>query len=261
VSRRWSTYGWALAAAAALIALPAAAAPPAASADGVLIVGDSLDVGAEPYIRAELPGLPVTVDARVGRPSTEGVGVLQSLISSRYSVVVFDLGTNDSPSATQTLANNLETARGIAGPQRCFVVSTLWRPPYAGVSIDHQNRVIQGFLERYPDVRVADWRAVAQYYPNLFAPDHIHASTVGYHLRAGLIARAVQSCPTSTQQPSTYSAPAAPPIQEPRPQPPFDLARFGLARPSAALRAMVSAAWYVVTGVAVRVDDHLDSLP
>ena len=51
--------------------------PPAAgAADSVLVVGDSLEVGTGPHLRRELPGVSVTADARIGRPSGEGVQVL-----------------------------------------------------------------------------------------------------------------------------------------------------------------------------------------
>src|SRR6185503_17277640 len=49
---------------------------PAHAADRVLVVGDSLEVGSAPYLRQALPGIPLDIDARIGRPSREGVSVL-----------------------------------------------------------------------------------------------------------------------------------------------------------------------------------------
>ncbi len=62
----------------ALLAACAAvlAGPPGAGAQpsgGVLVIGDSLEVGTGPYLRQELRGVaPVTVDARTGRPDLTG---------------------------------------------------------------------------------------------------------------------------------------------------------------------------------------------
>lgn len=43
------------------------------------MIGDSLEVGTGPYLRQELRGVaPLTVDARNGRPSPEGVEGLRS---------------------------------------------------------------------------------------------------------------------------------------------------------------------------------------
>ena len=37
---------------------------------GVLVVGDSLEVGTAPYLDDQLRGVPLTVDSRNGRPSS-----------------------------------------------------------------------------------------------------------------------------------------------------------------------------------------------
>ena len=42
----------------------------------VLVVGDSLGVGTTPHLRAQLDGVRVDGDSRIGRPSPEGVRVL-----------------------------------------------------------------------------------------------------------------------------------------------------------------------------------------
>jgi hypothetical protein len=58
----------------------------------VLVIGDSLEVGSGPYVRQQLTGTPVSVDARTGRPSSEGVAVLRQRLTPADRVVVFDLG-------------------------------------------------------------------------------------------------------------------------------------------------------------------------
>jgi hypothetical protein len=40
-----------------------------ASAEPILVVGDSLSVGTTPYLRQQLTGDSITLDGRVGRPS------------------------------------------------------------------------------------------------------------------------------------------------------------------------------------------------
>jgi hypothetical protein len=94
-----------LAALIGLAALLSASHPPDASAaGGVLVVGDSLEVGTSPYLRGLLHGIPLTVDAQTSRPSSTGVEVLRSRLQSGDPVVVFDLGTNDDPAQPQALA-------------------------------------------------------------------------------------------------------------------------------------------------------------
>jgi hypothetical protein len=165
-------------------------AAPAAQAASVLVVGDSLEVGSGPYLRALLPG--VTVDAEKGRTSSEGVRVLSSLLDPSVRVIVFPLGTNDSPSNAGGLAANLAAVRQLAG-DRCVVVATISRPPVGGVSVAGLNGVVEQFAGR-PAAQVADWRTVVASIPSLLVRDRVHATGDGYSVRATLLAEAVQGC-------------------------------------------------------------------
>jgi hypothetical protein len=165
-------------------------AAPAAQAASVLVVGDSLEVGSGPYLRHLLPG--VTVDAEKGRTSSEGVRVLASRLDPSVEVIVFPLGTNDSPSNAGGLAANLAAVRQLAG-DRCVVVATLSRPPVGGVSVAGLNGVVEQFAGRSA-AQVADWRTVVASIPSLLVGDRVHATGDGYSVRATLLAEAVQGC-------------------------------------------------------------------
>jgi hypothetical protein len=165
-------------------------AAPAAQAASVLVVGDSLEVGSGPYLRHLLPG--VTVDAEKGRTSSEGVRVLASRLDPSVEVIVFPLGTNDSPSNAGGLAANLAAVRQMAG-DRCVVVATISRPPAGGVSVGAINRVVEQFAGR-PAAQVADWRTVVASIPSLLVGDRVHATGDGYSVRATLLAEAVLGC-------------------------------------------------------------------
>ncbi len=184
-----SAIGAALAVSAALLAAPVAAAP---GGGGVLLVGDSLGVGGETYLRDELGGNALTTDAEIGRPSTVGVDVLASRISDAYGVVVFALGSNDDPGNPQTLASSLEQASEIAG-DRCFVVPTVEVEGYTGIDDAPLNDVIRSFAAGESNVRLVEWERVATESPELLS-DGGHATPEGYALRARLIAEAIASC-------------------------------------------------------------------
>jgi hypothetical protein len=192
------------------------ALPATASAKGVLVVGDSLEVGTGPYLERALAGESVTIDARKGRPSNVGVAVLRSRLRPEHSVVVFDLGTNDDPSAPDRLSADLQAARSLAG-DRCLVVATLNRPSAGGL-----NRAVTGFANSAQNVVVADWQAAAREDPSLLGPDHIHATPAGYAERAKLVAEAVETClagggAADAQQPAPRREPRAVAPAEPRP--------------------------------------------
>jgi lysophospholipase L1-like esterase len=159
----------------------------------VLVVGDSLAVGTEPPLRQTLGGVELTVDARKSRSSGAGLDVLRAAIGPQHSVVVFDLGTNDDPSQPEVLASDLERARSIAG-DRCMVVATLNRPPYAGTSIDGLNRVVKSFAASDPNAELVDWHGAAAADPGLLGADGVHATPSGYAYRAQLFAEAIDAC-------------------------------------------------------------------
>jgi lysophospholipase L1-like esterase len=161
-----------------------------AGGDAVLVIGDSLEVGSGPYLHGALPG--VSVDAEKGRTSSQGVRVLAERLRSGHGVIVFPLGTNDSPSNPAGLAASLAAVRQLAG-DRCIVVATLVRPPVGGVSVAGLNRVVEQFAGQ-TGAQVADWRSVVRSIPSLLGGDGVHATGEGYGVRATLLAEAVQNC-------------------------------------------------------------------
>jgi hypothetical protein len=170
--------------------LPAPAVALQAPPDGTLVIGDSLEVGSGPYLRSVLPG--VRVDAEKGRTSGQGVKVLASRLTASDQVIVFPLGTNDSPSDPGALAADLAAVRQLGG-DRCIVVATIARPPVGGVPVAGLNRVVEQFAAQ-TGALVADWRTVVRSIPSLLGRDGVHATSIGYQARAHMSAAAARSC-------------------------------------------------------------------
>ena len=169
------------------------ATPARAASGGVLVIGDSLEVGTAPYLRQELKGIAVAVDARTSRPSLEGVAVLRLRLRPSHRVVVFDLGTNDDLADPARLASDLTAVRRLAG-KRCLVVATVSRPSLGRSTVAGLNEVVRQFVSQTPGAQLADWRAAVASHPDLVAPDGVHATPAGYELRGRLVAEAVQAC-------------------------------------------------------------------
>ena len=161
-----------LAVAAVLPVAPVAAQGAGGSA---LVVGDSLEVGSAPYLRGALAGVPLELDAKRSRSSSEGLRVLAAKLGPEHEVVVFPLGTNDF--SASTFASNLAAARELAG-QRCMVVATIARPNLRGSSTADLNRVVEQFAGT-GNAQVADWRSAALSTPGVLGRDRIHASAPG----------------------------------------------------------------------------------
>ena len=167
--------------------------PCTAAGASVAYVGDSLGVGTVPHLRGQLDGLTIDDDSEIGRPSSAGPPILESLITADSEVVVFDLGTNDDPAAADGLASNLAAARSIAGA-RCMVIATVNRPPLNGVPVTGLNRALNSFAAADGNVALVDWHARAEADPSLLIDDGVHPSPEGYALRAKLFAQAIRSC-------------------------------------------------------------------
>ncbi len=125
--------------------LPVAPAAAQGAGGSVLVVGDSLEVGSGPYLRAALAGTPVEVDAKRSRSSAEAPAGARRQAARRPRGVVFPLGTNDLSAAS--LAAILNAAAELAGG-RCMVVATIARPNLRGSSTAELNRVIEQFASR-----------------------------------------------------------------------------------------------------------------
>ena len=156
----------------------------------MLVIGDSLEVGSGPHLRAALAGTPVEIDAERSRSSTAGLRVLESKLRDDHEVVVFALGTNDL--SASTLGSNLAAAQRLAG-ERCMVVATIARPNQRGSSTAELNRAVEAFASQ-SGAQVMDWRSAALSTPGALGRDRIHATGQGYALRASLLAEAVQAC-------------------------------------------------------------------
>ena len=152
----------------------------------MLVVGDSLEVGSAPHLRAALGGTAVEIDAEKGRTSGQGVGVLADRLRPEHEVVVFPLGTNDL--SADAFASSLVAASQLAGG-RCLVVATIVRRRPSAAEL---NRVVAS-LAATGEVQVADWRAAAGA-PGVLGRDGTHATGSGYALRASLLAEAVRGC-------------------------------------------------------------------
>jgi lysophospholipase L1-like esterase len=186
----------------------------------VLVIGDSLTVGDGPYLERELAGVPVDVDAQIGRPSAAGVPILRDKLRPEHDIVVFDLGTNDGPSNPGELAASLAAAGELAAG-RCLVVATINRPPERGVTVAAQNRVIAQFAAS-TGAAVADWQGIVASDPSLLRSDGVHATPAGYALRALLVAQAIGDCLTGVSgipAPSPDAAAAPPRPRKPAPPP------------------------------------------
>jgi lysophospholipase L1-like esterase len=182
----------------------AATAPPAdaAAADApvvsvapflpsVVVVGDSLTVGIEPYFAALLPDRAgrVAVDARVGRPTSEGLTVLSRQKVEPGAIVVLALGTNDGADRA-AFARRIDEGMALATGASTVIWFTIWR----GGPVEPLNAALAAAAARYPTMRIVDWAGAVAAHREWMARDGVHSSPTGYRARAAMLAAAVESC-------------------------------------------------------------------
>lgn len=147
----------------------------------VFIEGDSLTVGSTQALRSQLRSRvkSVAIDAKVGRFSREGIARLRTSNAKRASIWVVALGTNDSPSASQT-RRNVAKVMHLAGSERRVIWVNVVRP--GGYS--RVNRELGALDAKYPRLTVIDWAAVIRKQRSLLSGDRVHLTPKGYWVRA-----------------------------------------------------------------------------
>lgn len=173
---------------------PAPAAPSSSAtsgtATGLLMVGDSLAVGTQSLLPAQLPGWSIATDARTNRTLAEGMARWR-VERGNALVNAFSLFTNDSPSNVAAL----EAAVRETAAAGCAVWATISRPPQGGVSYARANAALERLAAQMPGrVIVVPWATAVADHPEWLTSDKVHATAAGYQARAEFYAQAAQSC-------------------------------------------------------------------
>lgn len=156
----------------------------------VFVEGDSLTVGASPYLKRYLRGhvRSVTVDAQVGRFTPTGIAHLNSPAARRANIWVVALGTNDGPDPARTKAWVSRVMR-LAGHGRQVIWVNVVRPG----GYQRVNTMLAQLDARYDNLSVLDWARYIRHNRALLSGDNVHLTARGYQLRALEIRRAIDA--------------------------------------------------------------------
>jgi hypothetical protein len=160
----------------------------------LLVNGDSLAVGTEPYLPRELRRWQVTQSTEVSRHAFEGADVMRAYGRSLPRVIHVSLGTNDDPRTVDAFRAAIREVMKVAGPRRCVVWTNIVRPPVAGASYAGYNRALAQESRPRQNLRVVDWARMVRDNPHWLAGDGVHVNADGYRARAKAIARSVRRC-------------------------------------------------------------------
>jgi hypothetical protein len=166
------------------------------ASETLVMIGDSLAEGTEPFLGPALPGWRVSTDAQRGRPLAEGMHILGKTALGPAPVLAFSLFTNDAPTNVGGLEAAVRLSVQRAGRNGCAIWATISRPFNGGTYAQANARLIA--LAADPDLRghlfVVPWAELIRSNPALVGRDRVHATPGGYRERARLYAQAAESC-------------------------------------------------------------------
>ena len=168
---------------------------PAHATGSATLVGDSLNVGIEPYLGDELPGWRMDAHDRVGRATQEGIDMLRSLGGGLAPVVVVSLGTNDSDGSEPEFRKLVYQAVAIVGPRRCLVWATVVRDGTPRTGFNQVLEEARSAASEHPPGRVGDSRRRER--ATCSPATSCTATPEGYARRAEETARAIRDCPAA----------------------------------------------------------------
>jgi hypothetical protein len=179
-------------AALAALALARGEEPVASGTGAVTLVGDSLNVGMEPYLRESLSGWQIDAHDRVGRATSEGLERLRELDGTLAPVVVVSLGTNDADGSEAEFRELVAEAIRIVGPDRCLLWATIVRD---GIGRTEFDLVLREARSAHPNVRLVEWARMVEEDDSLLGADLVHGTAEGYRRRAEETSRVARTCP------------------------------------------------------------------
>lgn len=205
-ARLGATVG-AIATALALVAVGALAFPAVAGAQArhVVVVSDSIFLGAQsPFgARMQSAGWTVDFDGAVSRSTLAGADAVRSRRATITDSLVISLGANDSGN-TSTFRSRVDAVMAAADgvPNVYWLTIREVRPYYAPA-----NQVLRDAATRYPNLHVVDWNAASAGRDGLTSGDGLHLTPAG----AGEIAALVGTAVTDGSVPVPAAAPPPPP--------------------------------------------------
>jgi hypothetical protein len=169
-------------------------------ANTLLVLGDSVILGAQTQIQTSLVGWDLTFDAKVSRSIYAGVSILQTRTGPPPRVVVVHLCTNwGATDFGHQIDRVMATLTGVE--RVVWVTCTPWTP-----RVLDADAAIGAASVRYHNVVIADWEPISLTAGYTYA-DHLHLRTPGAQAMADLLARVIGPSPNATST-STSSATA-----------------------------------------------------
>lgn len=163
---------------------PTAAPSVPVSGHQIIAVGDSVMLAAAGALTGAYPG--ILIDAQVSRQEPAVFSTLATIVAGNPDRSVFIIGTGtNGPVSEPDLARAVDSL----GPTAHVVLVNV----FADRSwTEHSNTAISDVAAARPNVKVADWQALAAAHPDQLYPDGIHPRPTGASLYVDAVATALR---------------------------------------------------------------------
>ena len=153
----------------------------------VLVLGDSVTLGAKQTLETTIPG--AYVDAQESRSIITATGIISGYSAKGRlpEIIVISLATNEY-NITESLLQNIVS---VAGVEKTFILVTAYAGPQQ--PREKQNAALKAYAEKRSNVFIADWWEVAHNDWSLMYADHIHLNPEGRIAYANLVYGVVRS--------------------------------------------------------------------
>ena len=178
----------------------------AAPARAVFLLGDSVMLGSKAAMEKQLGDWDLTFDAAVNRSTIAGAQIATARRAEIHDIIVIQLGTNDGGNPTSYASRVDAVMKALDG-----VPYVVWLTIHeARTYYKSDNDVLRQKATQYPNMRIADWNAVANATPGSMVGDGLHLTNTGGAQRwpSSWTTRSKPSTPVAVARP-TAPAPAA----------------------------------------------------
>jgi hypothetical protein len=150
---------------------------------GITAIGDSVMVGAGPWLAANFAG--IDIDAAVGRQVSQAIALMadKAAAGTLAKTVFLHIGNNGGFTAGQ-----FDQIMQIAGPDRRVFFMNVHVPRSWQNS---NNQVIAEGTAYYPNAFLIDWQGTVSGHDELFASDGVHIGGQGASIYTGLVMQAL----------------------------------------------------------------------
>ena len=164
----------------------ASLAAPNANAARVLVIGDSVTLGAKQAIESTIAQS--FVDAKENRGIETARGILAGYAASGKlpSIIVISLATNQRTITDQILQDIIN----VGGDKHKYILVTAYAGPLQ--PRDTQNATLKSFAQNHSNVYLADWWEISHDDWSLMYADHIHLNPSGRAVYANLLSNTIR---------------------------------------------------------------------